>query len=137
MDMPTEIEVWSLFWLATLANAAYFVGLAFLLWVSFRAANMAGESENLLGKIVVSIFCLIIVFNINLNAGAAEWVSNGIAGVFASMQNQGAEISQGAQEFIANAAEPGAAFNLVPDALGALFLICIVFMQMFNIWMKK
>ena len=105
--------------------------------VSFRAANMAGESENLLGKIVVSIFCLIIVFNINLNAGAAEWVSNGIAGAFASMQNQGAEISQGAQEFIANAAEPGAAFNLVPDALGALFLICIVFMQMFNIWMKK
>ena len=64
MDMPTEIEVWSLFWLATLANAAYFVGLAFLLWVSFRAANMAGESENLLGKIVVSIFCLLIVFNI-------------------------------------------------------------------------
>ena len=54
--MPTEIEVWSLFWLATLANAAYFVGLAFLLWVSFRAANMAGESENLLGKIVFSIF---------------------------------------------------------------------------------
>ena len=41
------------------------------------------------------------------------------------------------KEFIANAAEPGAAFNLVPDALGALFLICIVFMQMFNIWMKK
>ena len=61
MDMPTEIEVWSLFWLATLANAAYFVGLAFLLWVSFRAANMAGESENLLGKIVVSIFCLSLI----------------------------------------------------------------------------
>ena len=135
--MPTEIEVWNLFWLATLANAAYFVGLAFLIWVSFRAANMAGESDNLIGKIVVSIFCLIIVFQLNFNAGASEWVGNGIAGVFAAMQAQGAEISQGAQDFIASASEPGAAFNIVPDALTAAFLLCILFMQMFNIWMKK
>ena len=27
--MPTELEIWNTFWLATLANAAYFVGLAF------------------------------------------------------------------------------------------------------------
>ena len=40
--MPTELEIWNTFWLANLANAVYFVGLAFLLWVSFRAANMAG-----------------------------------------------------------------------------------------------
>ncbi len=46
--MPTEFEVWNLFWLATLANGVWFAGLAFLLWVSFRAANMAGESDNLL-----------------------------------------------------------------------------------------
>ncbi|GIR87343.1 MAG: hypothetical protein CM15mP86_08020 [Gammaproteobacteria bacterium] len=110
--MPTELEIWNTFWLATLANAAYFVGLAFLLWVSFRAANMAGDSDNLLGKIVVTVFCLIIVFQLNFNAGAAEWVGNGIAGVFAAMQAQGVEISQGAQNFIANAPEPGAAFNL-------------------------
>ena len=135
--MPTEIEVWNLFWLATLANAAYFVGLAFLIWVSFRAANMAGESDNLIGKIVVSIFCLIIVFQVNFNAGAAEWVGNGIAGVFAAMQAQGTEISQGAKDFILSAPEPGAAFNIVPDVLTAVFLLCILFMQMFNIWMKK
>ncbi len=135
--MPTELEIWNTFWLATLANAAYFVGLAFLLWVSFRAANMAGDSDNLLGKIVVTVFCLIIVFQLNFNAGAAEWVGNGIAGVFAAMQAQGVEISQGAQNFIANAPEPGAAFNLIPDALTALFLLCILFMQMFNIWLKK
>ena len=135
--MPTELEIWNTFWLATLANAAYFVGLAFLLWVSFRAANMAGDSDNLLGKIVVTVFCLIIVFQLNFNAGAAEWVGNGIAGVFAAMQAQGVEISQGAQNFIANAPAPGAAFNLIPDALTALFLLCILFMQMFNIWLKK
>ena len=135
--MPTELEIWNTFWLATLANAAYFVGLAFLLWVSFRAANMAGDSDNLLGKIVVTVFCLIIVFQLNFNAGATEWIGNGIAGVFAAMQAQGVEISQGAQNFIANAPEPGAAFNLIPDALPALFLLCILFMQMFNIWLKK
>ena len=135
--MPTELEIWNTFWLATLANAAYFVGLAFLLWVSFRAANMAGDSDNLLGKIVVTVFCLIIVFQLNFNAGATEWIGNGIAGVFAAMQAQGVEISQGAQNFIANAPEPGAAFNLIPDALTALVLLCILFMQMFNIWLKK
>ena len=135
--MPTELEIWNTFWLATLANAAYFVGLAFLLWVSFRAANMAGDSDNLLGKIVVTVFCLIIVFQLNFNAGATEWIGNGIAGVFAAMQAQGVEISQGAQNFIANAPEPGAAFNSIPDALTALFLLCILFMQMFNIWLKK
>ena len=135
--MPTELEIWNTFWLATLANAAYFVGLAFLLWVSFRAANMAGDSDNLLGKIVVTVFCLIIVFQLNFNAGATEWIGNGIAGVFAAMQAQGVEISQGAQNFIANAPEPGAAFNLIPDALTALFLLGILIMQMFNIWLKK
>ena len=135
--MPTEIEVWNLFWLATLANAAYFAGLAFLLWVSFRAANMAGESDNLLGKIVVSIFCLIIVFNINLNGAVAQWTGDGIAGVFAAMQSQGVEISSGAQEVISFSTEPGAAFSLMPDLLGGAFILCILFMQMFNIWMKK
>ena len=67
---------------------------------------MAGDSDNLLGKIVVTVFCLIIVFQLNFNAGATEWIGNGIAGVFAAMQAQGVEISQGAQDFIANAPEP-------------------------------
>ena len=87
--MPTEMEVWSLFWQAGLTNAVYFTGLAFLLWVSFRAANMAGESDNMIGKVFVTVFCLLIVFQLNFNGAAAEWVSNGIAGVFATMQAQG------------------------------------------------
>jgi hypothetical protein len=135
--MPTEIEVWNLFWLAVLANGVWFAGLAFLIWVSFRAANMAGESDNLLGKIVVSLFCLIIVFQVNFNAGVQEWIGNGMAGVFAGMKAQGVEISQGAERMIAGSPEPGAAFNLIPDLIGGLFLLCILFMQMFNIWMKK
>ena len=52
--MPTEMEVWNLFWLASLSNAVYFAGLAFLLWVSFRAANMIGDSDNLIGKVLVT-----------------------------------------------------------------------------------
>ena len=52
MVMPTELEIWNLFWLANLSNAVYFAGLAFLLWVSFRAANMIGDSDNLIGKIL-------------------------------------------------------------------------------------
>jgi hypothetical protein len=135
--MPTEFEVWNLFWLATLANGVWFAGLAFLLWVSFRAANMAGESDNLLGKVVVTVFCLIVVYQLNFNAGAIEWVGNGLAGIFASMQAQGVEISEGAKRMIEASAEPGAAFNLTPNLLGGLFLLCVLVMQMFNIWFKK
>ena len=61
-NMPTEMEVWSLFWQAGLTNAVYFTGLAFLLWVSFRAANMAGESDNMIGKVFVTVFCFLHFF---------------------------------------------------------------------------
>ena len=56
--MPTEMEVWSLFWQAGLTNAVYFTGLAFLLWVSFRAANMV-ESDNMIGKVFITVFLFI------------------------------------------------------------------------------
>ena len=58
--MPTEIEVWNLFWLAVLANGVWFAGLAFLIWVSFRAANMVGGTDNMIGKVAVTVFCLTI-----------------------------------------------------------------------------
>ena len=121
MVMPTELEVWNLFWLASLSNAVYFAGLAFLLWVSFRAANMIGDSDNLIGKVLVTIFCLVIVFNMNLNGASAEWVFNGTAGVFSAIQAQGVEISSGAQTLIDNS-EPGREFNLVPDLLTTICL---------------
>ena len=54
--MFTELEVWNLFWLSGISNAAWFAGLAFLLWVSFRAANLVGESGNMIGKIAVTAF---------------------------------------------------------------------------------
>jgi len=134
--MPTEMEVWSLFWQAGLTNAVYFAGLAFLLWVSFRAANMAGDSDNFIGKIFVTVFCLLIVIQLNFNGASAEWVTNGIAGVFAAMQAQGVEISSGAQSLIA-ASEPGKEFNLIPNLLGGIFMVTVLGMQLSQIWMKK
>ena len=50
--MFTEFEVWNLFQLARLANAAWMAGLSFLIWVTFRAANMVGESGNTFSKAV-------------------------------------------------------------------------------------
>ena len=58
--MYTEMDIWNLFFSALLANAAYFIGIAFLIWVSFRAANQVGGSDNMINKILVSIFCLFI-----------------------------------------------------------------------------
>ena len=134
--MPNEMEVWSLWFQGGLTNAVYFVGLAFLLWVSFRAANIVGESENLLGKIFVTVFCLVIVFQLNFNFAGAAWVTNGIAGAFSAMQAEGVEISSGAQTLI-NASEPGKDFSLVPNVISGLFILAILGMQMSSIWTKK
>ena len=90
----------------------------------------------MIGKVFVTVFCLLIVFQLNFNGAAAEWVSNGIAGVFATMQAQGVEISSGAVNFIA-ANEPGKEFNLMPNMVGGLFMVTVLGMQMFSIWMKK
>lgn len=134
--MFTELEVWNLFWLASLSNGVWFAGLAFLLWVSFRAANMAGESDNLIAKIVVTAFCLLIVFQINFNGAAVEWAGNGTADALLFLQTSGTEISQGAQRFISNA-EPGKEFNLMPNLVGGLFMAVVLVMQLTSIWNKK
>ncbi len=120
-----------------MANGVWFAGAAFLLWVSFRAANMAGEGDNLIGKIVVSVFCLFVVMQLNFNQGVGEWIGNGMAGVFVNMQAQGVELSQGALRWIEGSANPGGEFNLMPDLMGGLFLLTILIMQMYSIWMKK
>ena len=65
--MPTEIEIWDLYWSAGLATGIYFAGLAFLIWVSFRAANMVGGTDNMIGKVAVTVFCLTIDWNMLVN----------------------------------------------------------------------
>ena len=134
--MPTEIEVWNLFWLAVLANGVWFAGLAFLIWVSFRAANMVGGTDNMIGKVAVTVFCLTIDWNVLVNNGFFEWVQNSAGGVFVAMQEQGATLSAGAQTIIANS-QPGMEFNLIPGLVNGLFLAAVVVMQMSSIWMKK
>ena len=134
--MFTELEVWNLFWLSGISNAAWFAGLAFLLWVSFRAANLVGESDNMIGKIAVTVFCLTIDWNMLVNNGFFEWVQNSAGGVFVAMQEQGATLSAGAQTIITNS-QPGMEFNLMPDLVNGLFLAAVVVMQMSSIWMKK
>ena len=134
--MFTEFEVWNLFQLASLANAAWMAGLSFLIWVTFRAANMVGESGNTFSKAVVTVFCLVIDYQVNFTLAAVEWANNGIAGAFVALQNSGTEISEGAQRFI-DYWSPGTAFNLTPDVVGGLLVLTILVMQMTSIWMKK
>lgn len=134
--MVTEFEVWNLFWLASLANAAWMAGLAFLIWVTFRAANMVGESDNIFSKAVVTVFCLVIDYQVNFTLAAVEWANNGVAEAFAFMQSSGTEISEGAQRFV-EYWSPGTPFNLIPDVVGGLLVLTILLMQMSSIWMKK
>tara|TARA_B100001057_G_scaffold486496_1_gene567766 strand:+ start:1642 stop:2046 length:405 start_codon:yes stop_codon:yes gene_type:complete len=134
--MPSELEMWDLYWSAGTAVGIYFAALAFLIWVSFRAANMVGETDNMIGKIAVTVFCLTIDWNILVNNAFFQWIQNSAGGVFVAMQEQGATLSPGAQTIIANS-QPGLEFNLVPDLVGGLFLAAILVMQMSSIWMKK
>ena len=134
--MFTELEVWNLFWLSGISNAAWFAGLAFLLWVSFSAANLVGESGNMIGIIAVTAFCLVIVYQLNFNAAPVEWAGNGTASALVYLQSQGTEISAGAQRFV-EFMEPGKEFELMPNGIGWVFLVTILVMQMSSIWKKK
>ena len=134
--MPSELEMWNLYWSAGTAVGVYFAALVFLIWVSFRAANMVGGTDNMIGKIAVTVFCLTIDWNMLVNNGFFEWVQNSAGGVFVAMQEQGATLSSGAQTIIANS-QPGMEFNLIPDLVNGLFLAAVVVMQMSSIWMKK
>ena len=134
--MPSELEMWNLYWSAGTAVGVYFAALVFLIWVSFRAANMVGGTDNMIGKIAVTVFCLTIDWNMLVNNGFFEWVQNSAGGVFVAMQEKGATLSAGAQTIIANS-QPGMEFNLMPDLVNGLFLAAVVVMQMSSIWMKK
>ena len=134
--MYTEVQMWDLYWSGMLATAGFFLAWAFLLWVSLRAANIAGDSDNMISKIAVTVFCLVVVWQINFIVAQIEWIFNGISGAFVALQSAGTEISSGAQEMIA-AAEPGAAFNLMPDMISGIFILAILVMQLTTIWMKK
>ena len=134
--MPSELEMWNLYWSAGTAVGVYFAALVFLIWVSFSAANMVGGTDNMIGKIAVTVFCLTIDWNMLVNNGFFEWVQNSAGGVFVAMQEQGATLSAGAQTIIANS-QPGMEFNLMPDLVNGLFLAAVVVMQMSSIWMKK
>ena len=134
--MTSELEMWKLYWSAGTAVGVYFAALVFLIWVSFRAANMVGGTDNMIGKIAVTVFCLTIDWNMLVNNGFFEWVQNSAGGVFVAMQEQGATLSAGAQTIIANS-QPGMEFNLMPDLVNGLFLAAVVVMQMSSIWMKK
>lgn len=134
--MYTEVQMWDLYWSGMLATAGFFLAWAFLLWVSLRAANIAGDSDNMISKIAVTVFCLVVVWQINFIVAQIEWIFNGISGAFVALETAGTEISSGAQEMIA-AAEPGAAFNLMPDMISGIFILAILVMQLTTIWMKK
>ncbi len=80
--MYTEIELWDLMWSGMLATSGFFLAWAFLLWVSLRAANIAGDSDNMISKVAVTAFCLVVVWQINMLVGQVEWIVNGISGAF-------------------------------------------------------
>ena len=59
-----EYQIWSNMNSGLISNAIYFAGIAFLLWVAFRAANqIRAEDSGVLNKTLVSLFSLGIIFN--------------------------------------------------------------------------
>ena len=59
-----EYQIWSNMNSGLISNAIYFAGIAFLLWVAFRAANqMRAEDAGVFNKTLVSLFSLGIIFN--------------------------------------------------------------------------
>ena len=81
-----EYQIWSNMNSGLISNAIYFAGIAFLLWVAFRAANqMRAEDAGVLNKTLVSLFSLGIIFNGLFTGAIAFQIIEGTAIVFHSL----------------------------------------------------
>ena len=133
-----ELDIWQTMYTGNIGNATYFLGIAFLLWVSFRMAiNIRTNPEsNLFIRLVGTAFCLSIAYFMLFNMAMSEWNINAAAAAFSWLASTDVAISPNAQMIIANT-EPGAAPSIMPNLVQGICVASAVLMQMGQIWMPK
>jgi len=131
-----ELQVWTLFSSNRIGTGLVSIGIILAIWLSLRiaAATRASDEANILTKILSSAFGLTVV--------AFAWQQYTIAGnirvasaqSLSGLKENGAELSNVAEGFIANV---GTEFSTTPVPLGIVFLAVTAIIIVLQIWLPK
>ena len=126
-------DMWMLFSASMQAQAIWFAGCAFLIWVGFRFSNNIynDSSTPLVGKVMATAFCGSVALFTLGNMAQVGGIRQGVGAVFAALEADGATLSEGAANLAASVNDP--AVGIVQW----VFIGSVIIMQLFQIWMKK
>ena len=129
----SEMEMWNLLAVFMVGNATWFLAYVVAIWLGFRMTNniYSGADAPVVGKILVSIYCLTVSAFMTLLTLNTNRLFRDIASGLESIGETQA-LSSTAQTFIT---EAGAAAIINP--IQVAFIASIIIMQLLQVWMKK
>ena len=129
----SEMEMWNLFAVFMVGNATWFLAYVVAIWLGFRMTNniYSGADAPVVGKILVSIYCLTVsafmtVLTLNTNKLFRD-IASGLESI-----GETQALSSTAEAFITEAGT-----TAIINPIQVAFIASIIIMQLLQVWMKK
>ena len=137
---PEEYQIWTLFNSFRIGSGLAFVATAIFIWLGFRIAvgtrvPASGEEPQMIGKIMSSIFCLLVCMGTWVQW--TEYAANYIASAYAlsELKDSGTSITEVAEGWITYVGTTEA--TAMPTPLGIAFIVIVGIMYAAIIWTPK
>ena len=129
----SEMEMWNLLAVFMVGNATWFLAYVVAIWLGFRMTNniYSGADAPVLGKILVSIYCLTVSAFMTLLTLNTNKLFRDIASGLESIGETQA-LSSTAETFITEAGT-----TAIINPIQVAFIASIIIMQLLQVWMKK
>lgn len=129
----SEMEMWNLLAVFMVGNATWFLAYVVAIWLGFRMTNniYSGAEAPVVGKILVSIYCLTVSAFMTLLTLNTNKLFRDIASGLESIGETQA-LSSTAQTFITEAGT-----TAIINPIQVAFIASIIIMQLLQVWMKK
>ncbi len=129
----SEMEMWNLLAVFMVGNATWFLAYVVAIWLGFRMTNniYSGAEAPVVGKILVSIYCLTVsafmtVLTLNTNKLFRD-IASGLESI-----GETQALSSTAEAFITEAGT-----TAIINPIQVAFIASIIIMQLLQVWMKK
>ena len=129
----SEMEMWNLLAVFMVGNATWFLAYVVAIWLGFRMTNniYSGADSPVVGKILVSIYCLTVSAFMTLLTLNTNKLFRDIASGLESIGETQA-LSSAAETFITEAGT-----TAIINPIQVAFIASIIIMQLLQVWMKK
>tara|TARA_B100000214_G_scaffold118153_2_gene83402 strand:- start:3361 stop:3759 length:399 start_codon:yes stop_codon:yes gene_type:complete len=129
----SEMEMWNLLAVFMVGNATWFLAYVVAIWLGFRMTNniYSGADAPVVGKILVSIYCLTVSAFMTLLTLNTNKLFRDIASGLESIGETQA-LSSTAEAFITEAGT-----TAIINPIQVAFIASIIIMQLLQVWMKK